>query len=43
MSREAPLDDLRGRRAEARAGWLMVAPALLAIAALVVLLRRRPT
>ena len=33
MSRKAPVDDLRGGRAEARAGWLMVAPALLAIAA----------
>jgi len=33
MSAPAPIEDLRGGRAEARAGWLMVAPALLAIAA----------
>ncbi len=33
MKREAAIDDLRGSRAEARAGRLMVAPALLAITA----------
>ena len=33
MKREAAVDDLRGGRAEARAGWLMVAPAMLAITA----------
>jgi multiple sugar transport system permease protein len=33
MKRQAAVDDLRGSRAEARAGWLMVAPALLAITA----------
>ena len=33
MKREVPVDELRGRRSEARAAWLMLAPALLAIAA----------